>query len=104
MYRIKSWYFVEGNRAFCAKSYFLRNKSDGFSWHTSTAISGVLGVASQAIESAERKKEMEIMARQKVEFEQSFKDAMTEALPDNATEFDFIVPSSVWQFKDIKCK
>ena len=32
------------------------------------------------------------------------KDAMTEALPDNATEFDFIVPSSVWQFKDIKCK
>jgi hypothetical protein len=26
------------------------------------------------------------------------------ALPDNATEFDFIVPSSVWQFKDIKCK
>lgn len=26
------------------------------------------------------------------------------ALPDNATEFDFIEPSSVWQFKDIKCK
>lgn len=25
-------------------------------------------------------------------------------LPDNATEFDFIVPSSEWQFKDIKCK
>ena len=25
-------------------------------------------------------------------------------LPDNATDFDFIVPSSVWQFKDIKCK
>jgi len=25
-------------------------------------------------------------------------------LPDNATEFDFIVPSSVWQFKDIKCR
>ena len=25
------------------------------------------------------------------------------ALPDNATEFDFIVPSS-WQYKDIKCK
>ena len=41
-------------------------------WHTSTAISGVLGVASQAIQSAERKKEMEILARQKVEFEQSF--------------------------------
>ena len=26
------------------------------------------------------------------------------ALPDNATEFEFIVPSSVWQFKEIKCK
>ena len=26
------------------------------------------------------------------------------ALPDNATEFNFIVPSSEWQFKDIKCK
>jgi hypothetical protein len=26
------------------------------------------------------------------------------ALPDNATEFDFIVPSSVWQYKGIKCK
>jgi hypothetical protein len=25
-------------------------------------------------------------------------------LPDNATEFNFIVPSSSWQFKDIKCK
>ncbi len=25
-------------------------------------------------------------------------------LPENATEFDFIVPSSTWQFKDIKCK
>jgi hypothetical protein len=25
-------------------------------------------------------------------------------LPEDAKEFDFIVPSSVWQFKDIKCK
>lgn len=49
------------------------------SWDTHRAISGVLGLASQSIESAERKKEMEILARQKVEFEQSFKDAMTEA-------------------------
>ena len=74
------------------------------SWDTHRTISVVFGIANAAIESAERKKEMEIHARQKVEFEQSFKDAMTEALPDNATEFDFIVPSSVWQFKDIKCK
>lgn len=55
-------------------------------WHTSTAISGVLGVASKAIESAERKKEMEILARQKVEFEQSFQDAMTEAKDFEAKE------------------
>ena len=25
-------------------------------------------------------------------------------LPEDAKEFDFIVPSSIWQFKDIKCK
>ena len=25
-------------------------------------------------------------------------------LPDDATEFDFIVPSSEWKFKDIKCR
>ena len=55
-------------------------------WHTSSAISGVLGVASQAIESAERKKEMEIFARQKVEFEQSFHDAMAEAKDFEAGE------------------
>jgi hypothetical protein len=48
-------------------------------WDTHSTISGVLGVANAAIESAERKKAMEIQARQKVEFEQSFKDAMTEA-------------------------
>lgn len=49
------------------------------SWDTRSTISEVLGVANAAIESAERRKEMEIMARQKVEFEQSFQDAMTEA-------------------------
>ncbi|MBQ2209021.1 MAG: hypothetical protein II404_03545 [Prevotella sp.] len=49
------------------------------SWDTHRTISGVFGIANAAIESAERKKEMEIHARQKVEFEQSFKDAMKEA-------------------------
>jgi hypothetical protein len=39
----------------------------------------VFGIANAAIESSERKKEMEILARQKVEFEQSFQDAMAEA-------------------------
>lgn len=48
-------------------------------WDTRSTISGVLGIANAAIESAERKKEMEIQARQKVEFEQSFKDAMEAA-------------------------
>ena len=26
------------------------------------------------------------------------------ALPEGAKEFDLIVPSSIWEFKDIKCK
>lgn len=68
-------------------------------WDTQNVIRGVFGTANAMIESSERKKEMEILARQKVEFEQSFKNAMTEA-----KDFDLIVPSSVWQFKDIKCK
>ena len=55
-------------------------------YDTSRAISGVLGIARQSIESAERKKEMEIQARQKVEFEQSFKDAMAEAKASEAEE------------------
>jgi hypothetical protein len=46
----------------------------------------VFGIANAAIESAERKKEMEIQARQKVEFEQSFQDAMTEAKDFEAKE------------------
>ena len=46
---------------------------------TQSTISGILGIANRSIESAERKKQMEIHAREKVEFEQSFKDAMEEA-------------------------
>lgn len=48
-------------------------------YDTQTTISGVFGAISHSIESAERKKQMEIHAREKVEFEQSFKDAMEEA-------------------------
>jgi len=48
-------------------------------YDTQNTIRGVFGLANAALESAERKKEMEILARQKVEFEQSFQDAMTEA-------------------------
>ena len=48
-------------------------------YDTQSAIRGVFGIANAAIESSERKKEMEILARQKVEFEQSFQDAMAEA-------------------------
>ena len=48
-------------------------------WNSYSAIEGVIGIARQSIASAERKKEMEILARQKVEFEQSFKDAMSKA-------------------------
>ena len=55
-------------------------------WDTRSTIDGVLGIANAAIASAERKKEMEIIARQKVEFEQSFQDAMTEAKAYEASE------------------
>ena len=55
-------------------------------WDTQSVIRGVFSTASSAIESAERKKEMEITARQKVEFEQSFRDAMTEAKDFEAKE------------------
>ncbi len=48
-------------------------------WDTRSTIDGVLNLGKAVLESAERKKEMEILARQKVEFEQSFQDAMTEA-------------------------
>ena len=55
-------------------------------WDTHSTINSILGVANSAIESAERRKEMEIQARQKIEFEQSFKDAMTEAKAYEAQE------------------
>lgn len=48
-------------------------------YDTQNTIRGVFGLANAALESSERKKEMEIMARQKIEFEQNFQDAMTEA-------------------------
>jgi hypothetical protein len=145
------------------------------SYNTHRAISGIFGIAEKSIESAERKKEMEILARQKSEFQSDFQDAMQEAkayeakqdwesaldkyeeaatlnckyeysdikgnkggklslvsvenitmapvetfipwpyqklrfalifepLPEEATEFDFIEPSSEWKYKDIKCR
>ena len=55
-------------------------------WDTRSTISGVFGLANSAIESAERKKEMEILARQKAEYEESFKDAMQEAKYAEASE------------------
>ena len=55
-------------------------------FNTQDVIRGVFGTANAVIESSERKKEMEIQARQKVEFEQSFQDAMTEAKVFEAEE------------------
>lgn len=49
------------------------------SYNTHRAISGIFGIAEKSIESAERKKEMEILARQKTEFQSDFQDAMQEA-------------------------
>ncbi len=47
--------------------------------HTSNAINGVLSIARESIESAERKKAMEIYAREKLDYEQSFRDVQEEA-------------------------
>jgi hypothetical protein len=55
-------------------------------YDTQNTIRGVFGLANAAIESSERKKEMEILARQKVEFEQSYQDAITEAKAYEAQE------------------
>ena len=55
-------------------------------YDTQSTIRSVFGLANAALESAERKKEMEILARQKVEFEQSFQDAMTEAKAAESAE------------------
>ena len=54
-------------------------KAQWNSWHTSSAISGIFGAINNSIESAERKKQMEILAKEKLEYEQSFKDAMKSA-------------------------
>jgi tetratricopeptide (TPR) repeat protein len=54
-------------------------KAQWNSWNTSSAISGVFGAISHSIESAERKKQMEIHAKEKLEYEQSFKYALEEA-------------------------
>ena len=48
-------------------------------YDTQSTISGILGIANRSIDSAERKKQMEIHAREKVQYEQSFKDAQEEA-------------------------
>ena len=42
------------------------------SWNTSSTISGVFGAINHGIESAERKKQMEIHAKEKAQYEQSF--------------------------------
>ena len=48
-------------------------------YDTQSTISGVFGVLNHTIESAERKKQMEIQAQEKAQYEQSFKDAMESA-------------------------
>ncbi len=55
-------------------------------YNTTSTINGLFGIANSAIQSAERKKAMEIQARQKVEFEQSFRDALAEAKDLEAAE------------------
>ncbi len=55
-------------------------------YNTTSAISGLFGIANSAIQSAERKKAMEIHAREKVEFEPNFKEALAEAKDNDAVE------------------
>ena len=54
---------------------------------TRSTISGVFGAINHSIESAERKKQMEIQAKEKAEYEQSFKDAMESAKDYEGGEF-----------------
>jgi hypothetical protein len=54
-------------------------KAQWTNWNTSSTISGVFGAINHSIESAERKKAMEIQAQEKAQYEQSFKDAMESA-------------------------
>lgn len=54
-------------------------KAQWTNYNTTSTISGVLGVINHSIESAERKKAMEIQAKEKLDYEQSFKDAMESA-------------------------
>ena len=58
---------------------FMPAQAQWNSWNTSSTISGVFGAINHGIESAERKKQMEIHAREKAQYEQSFKDAMESA-------------------------
>ena len=58
---------------------FMPAQAQWTNYDTQRTISGVIGIANKSIESAERKKQMEIHAREKSEYEQSFKDAMEEA-------------------------
>ena len=62
-------------------------KAQWNSWNTSSAISGVFGAINKRIESAERKKQMEIQAQEKAQYEQSFKEAMESAKDFEGGEF-----------------
>ena len=48
-------------------------------WNTQSVINGVIGISNAAIQSAERKKQMEIMAQQKVEYQPTFNKVYEEA-------------------------
>ena len=62
-------------------------KAQWNSWNTSSTISGVFGAINKSIESAERKKQMEIQAQEKAQYEQSFKEAMESAKDFEGGEF-----------------
>ena len=73
-------------------------------YDTQTAISGVFGAINHSIESAERKKQMEIFAQEKAQYEQSFKDAMESAKDYEGGEYWEEALSKYEEAAKLNCK
>ena len=73
-------------------------------YDTQSTISGVLGAINHSIESAERKKQMEIFAQEKAQYEQSFKDAMESAKDYEGGEYWEEALSKYEEAAKLNCK
>lgn len=79
-------------------------KAQWTNWNTTSAISGVFGAINHSIESAERKKQMEIQAQEKAQYEQSFKDAMESAKDYEGGEYWEDALSKYEEAAKLNCK